>query len=687
MAIPDKNEIDLRLVRDEINREHYPLLLLNDDNFNGLLRWANDSKFDPKYVGLKDRLTNFRNYGGTPGEPDPENPGPGPDCELYRSYYWIISLTGSIFSNIPWALTTVKVGTESGVSTKPFDSSKIHISGDNTNLMLDILPPTSFNAAAAARGRYSSDEFEWHLPHAQLLVDVLSESKLVEINNHLDKIPGANKLDRTKYYWSSSEDGVSGTNITNAWTVTGNTTSTIARMQSRPKSMSGNDVLVRMFKAFMVESKTPIDPKKIGSIFSDGMIVHNEVYKRSTQGNACLWDGPFVVEETPIDPDPPVDPNVPTDPNPGTSNCGASVTYSGGNSYPSTTNVTMGSSSGDIEFRYKPQSIPDRFIVSERGNILLDTGYVGYVDYSYGGASREDFNSHLTGKVDPITKKKYPIIELHPEDGYPLVGHVNYNSWASQSIEKSQGMSDVFKVDVYAPMSGTAWSFEMLCPVPGSGSGGGDGGNTGCSGDTEIILKTVILIGGLNVMDKGMWGGTQSMNTVYGLNPTKKELDLGGKYNTHLNYMAGHLTPFREDYIGYRVLSYTSGGYGGWWIPSMTEKKLLYASQENYLIFMNSLWENGGQSDYEADLWTSSESSPDSSWVFSHWYTSNSWSHEAKKSKIGKYKSRPVKSLTLDGDRRNDYSIGDLVEGGIVGGIVVFRWKCPQWSKVHEVKL
>lgn len=141
--------------------------------------------------------------------------------------------------------------------------------------------------------------------------------------------------------------------------------------------------------------------------------------------------------------------------------CGSPSSYSGGASYPTTQNILLGSSTGDVMLYYNAVSVPDRFIVIWNSSVVIDTGYRGYPEYDFGGGSRASFNASLTGQIDPITLVAYPDFTTYPDDGYP---RVTYPADGYISFSKSAASPTTATINVYAPMTGTAWSYKMECP-------------------------------------------------------------------------------------------------------------------------------------------------------------------------------------------------------------------------------
>ena len=142
--------------------------------------------------------------------------------------------------------------------------------------------------------------------------------------------------------------------------------------------------------------------------------------------------------------------------------CGTPNVYSGGVSYPTSKTSTVGTSTGNSTLNFDAYNVPDRFIVQWNGNYVIDTGYRGDSSYNIGGIDRGAFNSSLSGKVDPITGLTYPNTTQWPGDGYPRVVSPGSGFPVFSKNASSPTTANIF---VYAPLSGTAWSFTLSCPI------------------------------------------------------------------------------------------------------------------------------------------------------------------------------------------------------------------------------
>jgi hypothetical protein len=144
--------------------------------------------------------------------------------------------------------------------------------------------------------------------------------------------------------------------------------------------------------------------------------------------------------------------------------CGAASSYSGGQNYPSSEVINLGADTGPVPLQFNAVSVPDRFIVTWDGGVVIDTGYRGSAIYDFGGTSRGSFNASLTGLTDPITSNVYPDFGTYSDDGYPRVLGIGTGV---QIFVKSTASPETATIDVYGPMAGTAWNYTLHCPNTG----------------------------------------------------------------------------------------------------------------------------------------------------------------------------------------------------------------------------
>ena len=150
--------------------------------------------------------------------------------------------------------------------------------------------------------------------------------------------------------------------------------------------------------------------------------------------------------------------------------CGIPQTFPGGQSYPSPININLGEDTGTVGCFFDPVGIPDRFIVTWDGGVVIDTGYISSNPsaYSLGGSSRNSFKNSLTGKIAPEGGGNYPLPpggsgnNIIQSDGYPQV----FARTAPNPINFTKdNITSTATVDVYGPMPGTGWSVKVNCPT------------------------------------------------------------------------------------------------------------------------------------------------------------------------------------------------------------------------------
>ena len=154
----------------------------------------------------------------------------------------------------------------------------------------------------------------------------------------------------------------------------------------------------------------------------------------------------------------------------------------GGEAYPDIRSVNLGRGTGEVSIDFQAFVAPERFIVKYDNVIVIDTGYIGSLDYTIGGSLRTQFNNSLTGKIDPVIGLPYPLTpggsgrtEI-ASDGYPIVSAPNpppYNPDSSIPPQPGQETQSFIKdktevtnaiLEVYAPQTGTGWLVEFGCP-------------------------------------------------------------------------------------------------------------------------------------------------------------------------------------------------------------------------------
>ena len=118
--------------------------------------------------------------------------------------------------------------------------------------------------------------------------------------------------------------------------------------------------------------------------------------------------------------------------------CGVQSNYSGGQSYPQTDIITLGSNTGTVTLSFGAISIPDKFIVEFDGVEVINTGYRGA---SY---NQIPLDNSLIALGEPTE------LIVGPGSG-------------TATFQKTTATTTA-TVKVYAPMSGTGWSYILSCP-------------------------------------------------------------------------------------------------------------------------------------------------------------------------------------------------------------------------------
>ena len=119
--------------------------------------------------------------------------------------------------------------------------------------------------------------------------------------------------------------------------------------------------------------------------------------------------------------------------------CNTQLSYSGGETFPSEYNITLGSTTGVVTLTFDAQDIPDKFIVEYDGSEVINTGYRGSTIY------QGDLNSALALKglpAETITS---------PGNG-------------TATFTKSTATTTA-TLKVYSPLSSTVWTATLSCPV------------------------------------------------------------------------------------------------------------------------------------------------------------------------------------------------------------------------------
>lgn len=118
--------------------------------------------------------------------------------------------------------------------------------------------------------------------------------------------------------------------------------------------------------------------------------------------------------------------------------CGVSSSYSGGEAFPTEETITLGSATGIVVLNFQANQVPDKFEVWFDGVKVIDTGYRG------DASQQSALNAELASRGLP------------PET-------ITGAGTGTASFVKSTATTTAI-VKVYAPMSGTAWSYTLGCP-------------------------------------------------------------------------------------------------------------------------------------------------------------------------------------------------------------------------------
>lgn len=119
--------------------------------------------------------------------------------------------------------------------------------------------------------------------------------------------------------------------------------------------------------------------------------------------------------------------------------CGGSFSFNGGEAFPKTIAIYIGGGTGQVNVNYNAQSIPDKFVIREGGLVRASSGYRGNSAY------QTMLDSALIARGEPT--------ETIAGSG---IGVVYYYSAT---------LMDWVYVDVYAPITNTAWSFNLTCQI------------------------------------------------------------------------------------------------------------------------------------------------------------------------------------------------------------------------------
>lgn len=118
--------------------------------------------------------------------------------------------------------------------------------------------------------------------------------------------------------------------------------------------------------------------------------------------------------------------------------CGSGASYTGGESYPSTYEINLGTDLGYVGINYDANQVPDKFILEFDGVVVYDSGYRGQALY------QQELDDNLALRGLPSE---------------PIVG----TGAGTGGFNKTTATTKAF-LKVYAPIPGTAWDALVLCP-------------------------------------------------------------------------------------------------------------------------------------------------------------------------------------------------------------------------------
>lgn len=118
--------------------------------------------------------------------------------------------------------------------------------------------------------------------------------------------------------------------------------------------------------------------------------------------------------------------------------CGGSISYTGGQTFPSEFTMSLGTNTGRVSLTYDTRVVPDKFVVIIGGVEVINTGYRGLSRYQ----AQLNHTLGLRGQLPETIKGIGQGVEVF-----------NKTTSDSQAI-----------VRVYGPIPGTVWTFTLSCP-------------------------------------------------------------------------------------------------------------------------------------------------------------------------------------------------------------------------------
>jgi hypothetical protein len=148
---------------------------------------------------------------------------------------------------------------------------------------------------------------------------------------------------------------------------------------------------------------------------------------------------------------------------PGAIACGIPTEYSGGETYPTEVPVYLGPNKGYVKLLFGTGENPDKFEVWLDGEMVADSGYRGDPDFPRLGPDGALTMGYYFDKWFTDQALTPPPIVLFngPGDGTGLV-ETNPGVMVEEFLKTTD--TEWATVKVYGPLSGTLWSFRLLCP-------------------------------------------------------------------------------------------------------------------------------------------------------------------------------------------------------------------------------
>lgn len=190
------------------------------------------------------------------------------------------------------------------------------------------------------------------------------------------------------------------------------------------------------FEAFSVSASTGINATKDLLVVMNGATVYPLTTGSNNPGDPDLVAGPFTITSGDSIT---ATASAHADPDISIIACGTPTTYSGNEGFPNYVYYNLGSALGSVTFTFDAFTIPDRYVGYIGGVQVFDTGYRG------DPANQSSLNSALASHGLP------PSTIISPGSG-----SLTFNKTVADNI---------CTIEIYSPVTGTAWNLTMSCPV------------------------------------------------------------------------------------------------------------------------------------------------------------------------------------------------------------------------------